>query len=194
MVGQRRSTNRYVATAPDFEAKLVERMTALVEAHPRWGYRMVHGLLVEEGWTVNKKRIERLWRQENVKVPPQRPKTSGQKAIGDASRSAANLPALYPNHIWSYDFMSTRMVDVSGLRILNVLDEHTRQAHRSKVARSISSRSVRRHLERLFAKHGKPRYVRSDIHSVSAPKCAFWPADGMRIWGSAPARVSLRTD
>ena len=117
---------------------------------------MVHGLLVEEGWPVNAKRVHRLWRQEGLQVPPQRLKSSGQKAIGESGNSAANLPALYRNHVWSYDFMSARTVDGGALRILNVLDEHTRQAHESKVARSIGSELVRRHLEKLFAEHGKP--------------------------------------
>lgn len=57
VVGQHRSSNRYAAAPVDFEVKLVARMTALAEQHPRWGYRMVHGLLVEEGWAVNKKRM-----------------------------------------------------------------------------------------------------------------------------------------
>jgi len=162
LVGQNRSSNRYVPTAPDFEAKLVARMTALAEQHPRWGYRMVHGLLVEEGWEVNLKRVHRLWRQEGLQVPPQRLKASGQKAGGDASFSATNMPALYRNHVWSYDFMSARTVDGGALRILNVLDEHTRQAHPSRVARSIGSESVRKHLEKLFALHGKPKYLRAD--------------------------------
>ncbi len=162
VVGQHRSSNRYVPTAPDFEHKLVARMTALAEQHPRWGYRMVHGLLVEEGWGVNLKRVHRLWRQEGLQVPPQRLKASGQKAIGDASKSAANLPAVYRNHVWSYDFMSARTVDGGALRILNVLDEHTREAFGSKVARSIGSESVRKHLEKLFAVHGRPKYLRAD--------------------------------
>jgi transposase InsO family protein len=162
LVGQHRTTNRYVATAPDFEAKLVARMTALAERHPRWGYRPIHNLLVEEGWRVNKKRIERLWRQEGLQVPPRRLKPSGGKAFGDASNSAANLPALYRNHVWSYDFMSARTVDGGALRILNVLDEHTREALGSKVARSIGSESVRKHLEKLFAKRGRPKYIRAD--------------------------------
>lgn len=162
VVGQHRSSNRYVATAPDFEAKLVARMTALAEQHPRWGYRMVHGLLVEEGWTVNAKRIHRLWRQEGLQVPPRRLKSTGQKAVGDASFSATNLPALYRNHVWSYDFMSARTVDGGALRILNVVDEHTREALGSKVGRSIGSESVRKHLEKLFAKHGRPKYIRAD--------------------------------
>jgi transposase InsO family protein len=162
VVGQHRSSNRYVATAPNFEEKLVARMTALAEQHPRWGYRMVHGLLVEEGWAVNLKRVHRLWRQEGLQVPPRRLRTSGQKAIGDASNSAANMPALYRNHVWSYDFMSARTVDGGALRILNVIDEHTREAHGSKVARSIGSESVRKHLEKLFAIHGRPKYIRAD--------------------------------
>ncbi len=70
------------------ETKLVARMTVLGEQHPRWGYRMIHGLLVEEGWPVNNKRIERLWRQEGLQVPPQRLKASGCKAIGQAANSA----------------------------------------------------------------------------------------------------------
>jgi transposase InsO family protein len=123
---------------------------------------MVHALLVEEGWPVNKKRIERLWRQEGLQVPPARLKASGQKAIGDATFSASSLPALHRNHVWSYDFMSARTVDGGALRILNVLDEHTREAHESKVARSIGSESVRRHLEKLFAAHGRPKYLRAD--------------------------------
>jgi transposase InsO family protein len=121
LVGQHRSSNRYAAVAPDFEAKLVARMTVLAEQHPRWGYRPIHNLLVDEGWAVNKKRIERLWRQEGLQVPPQRLKASGQKAIGDASNSATNLPAIYRNHVWSYDFMSARTVDGGALRILNVM-------------------------------------------------------------------------
>jgi transposase InsO family protein len=162
LVGQHRSTNRYAPVAPDFEAKLVARMTKLAERHPRWGYRMVHGLLLEEGWPVNKKRIERLWRQEGLQVPPSRLKSSGQKAIGEQANSAWLLPALYPNHVWSYDFMSARTSDGGSLRILNVVDEHTRESLGSHVARSIGANHVSRHLAKLFAQHGKPKFMRAD--------------------------------
>jgi putative transposase len=162
VVGQHRSSNRYVPTVADFEDKLVARMTAHAEQHPRWGYRMVHGLLVEEGWSVNLKRVHRLWRQEGLQVPPHRLRNAGGKAIGDSGFSAANLPALYRNHVWSYDFMSARTVDGGALRILNVLDEHTREAYGSRVARSIGSESVKKHLEKLFAEQGKPKYIRAD--------------------------------
>ncbi|MFN8156952.1 MAG: IS3 family transposase [Candidatus Nanopelagicales bacterium] len=162
LVGQHRSTNRYAAAPVDFERKLVARMTKLAERHPRWGYRMVHALLVEEGWPVNKKRIERLWRQEGLQVPPARLKNSGQKAIGEDANSAWMLPAVRPNHVWSYDFVSARTVDGGSLRILNVIDENTRVALGSHVARSIGAVEVTRHLERLFDQHGKPAFIRAD--------------------------------
>ena len=161
-VGQHRSTNRYLAVPVDFETKLVARMTKLADAYPRWGYRMIHGLLVAEGWPVNKKRIERLWRQERLQVPPQRLKNSGQKAIGDDANSAWMLPALHPNHVWSYDFVAARTTDGAALRILNVLDEHTREALGSHTARSIGAREVIKHLAKLFADHGKPKFIRAD--------------------------------
>lgn len=146
----------------DFETKLVARMTKLAERHPKWGYRMIHALLVEEGWPVNKKRIERLWRQEGLQVPPLKAKSSGQKAIGDDDNSVWRLPPLYPNHIWSYDFIKRRTSDGRPTRTLNVIDEFTRVALGSLVARSIGARDVSKHLDKLFALHGKPKIIRAD--------------------------------
>ena len=162
LVGQHRSTNRYAPVPVDFETKLTARMSKLAEQHPRWGYRMIHGLLVAEGWPVNKKRVERLWRREGLQVPPSRLKSSGQKAIGEGGNRAWALPALHPNHVWSYDFMSARTSDGGALRILNVVDEHTRESLGSHVARSIGAVHVSRHLAKLFARHGAPKMIRSD--------------------------------
>lgn len=72
------------------------------------------------------------------------------------------LPAVRPNHVWSYDFVSARTVDGGSLRILNVIDENTRVALGSHVARSIGAVEVTRHLERLFDQHGKPAFIRAD--------------------------------
>ena len=82
LVGQHRSSNRYEPRPSDLEAKLVERMHQLAGEHPKWGYRMIHGLLVEEGWPVNKKRIERLWRREGLQVPPRRRKPAARRHAG----------------------------------------------------------------------------------------------------------------
>lgn len=146
----------------DFEGRLVKEMNRLAELHPRWGYRQIHRLLVEDGWVVNRKRIERLWRLEGHRVPPSKAKNSGKKAGGGAENSIWNLPAVYPDHIWSFDFMSDYTVDGIPLRILNIVDEYTRRCVESYVARNIGAGRVQQVLDRLFATVGKPKIIRSD--------------------------------
>ena len=161
VVGQHRSTQRYDAQPPDFELQLVKRINTLADRHPRYGYRRIWALLRQEGFEVNRKRIERLWRLEGHRVPPQR-RSQGPKAQGTALGAAWNTPAIEPNHVWSYDFVSTRTEDGGQLRILNVVDEYTRRALGCSVARHFGAADVVSELERLFARHGKPRFIRSD--------------------------------
>lgn len=175
LVGQHRSSNRYTPVPSDFESQLVARMTKLAGRHPKWGYRMIHALLVEEGWQVNKKRIERLWRQEGLQVPPRKAKDAGHKALGDDENSLWKLPPLRRNHIWSYDFVTRRTNDGRAVRVLNVIDEFTRVALGSWVARSIGAIHVQRHLEVLFERHGKPSLIRADNGRE-------FVADSLREW------------
>lgn len=162
VVGQHRSTQRYAPVPAEYELRLVARMNELAAEHPRWGYRMVWSLLRSEGWRVNRKRIMRLWRLEGHRVPPRRSLASGRKAEGTAEKAIWNLPATRPNHVWSYDFMGSRTRDGGPIRILNVVDEYTRVALGSRVARSIGARDVIAQLEQLFDRHGKPELLRSD--------------------------------
>jgi putative transposase len=162
LVGQCRSTQRYAIVPSDFTDRLVKAMHVHAHAHPRWGYRKVHRLLVDDGWAVNVKRIERLWRAEGLRVPPRRRNRPNGKGIGDSSNSAWELPALRPGHIWSYDFVSLRTQDGRPLRLLNVVDEYTRKGVGFDIARSIGARRVKTTLERLFAEHGPPELIRSD--------------------------------
>lgn len=162
LVGQVRSTQRYQSVPSDFEARLVVEMIKHAEAHPRWGYRRIHALLVEDGWPVNVKRIERLWRAEDLRVPPRRKNRPGGKGPGIADNSAWARPAVRPGHIWSYDFMSLRTEDGQPLRLLNVVDEYTRVGVGFHVARRIGTAGVRNTVERLIAEHGAPKVIRSD--------------------------------
>jgi transposase InsO family protein len=162
VVGQHRSTQRYERLAPAYELKLVARMNELAAEHPRWGYRRIWALLRAEGWKVNRKRIERLWRLEGHRVPPRRSQASGKRAQGTADKAIWNLPATKPLDVWSYDFMGGRTRHGGSLRILNVVDEYTRVALGSRIDRSIGAADVRAHLEQLFARHGRPRLLRSD--------------------------------
>lgn len=162
LIGQHRSTQRYLPQPPELELRLVKRMNELAATHPRYGYRRVWALLRAEGFVVNRKRVERLWRLEGHRVPPRRSQASGKRAQGTAENASWNRPATRPNEIWSYDFMSAVTRDGHSLRILNVVDEHTRVAVGCRVARSIGARDVIAELERLFAQHGKPAVLRSD--------------------------------
>ena len=161
VVGQHRSTQRYAVVAGDFELRLVARMNELAARHPRYGYRRIWALLRQEGWEVNHKRIRRLWVREGHKVPPAK-RASSQRARGSGAGAAWNLPALAPNDVWSYDFVEGRTASGGQIRVLNVVDEYTRRALGSHVARSIGSTDVAAHLERLFARHGRPKLLRSD--------------------------------
>jgi transposase InsO family protein len=161
VVGQHRSTQRYDAVPAEFEQRLVKEMRRLAEVYPRWGYRTIHALLVEDGWQVNRKRVERLWRLHEMQVPSG-PGPNGKKAGGTEENSAWALPALRPGHIWSYDFVASHTIEGGPLRILNVVDEFTRECVGSHVARSIGAREVTVFLEQLFESHGPPAIIRSD--------------------------------
>jgi putative transposase len=161
LVDQHRSTNRYRAVAPELELRLVARMNELAAKHPRYGYRRIWALLRQEGFAVNRKRIERLWRLEGHRVPPRR-RSTGQKAVGGAANAAWVVPATGPHDVWSYDFVSSRTEDGLALRILNVVDEFTRVCLGSKVARNMGAGDVERFLGELFERHGRPRVMRSD--------------------------------
>jgi putative transposase len=162
LLDQHRSTQRYARVPAEYELRLVARMNELAAEHPRWGYRRVWSLLRSEDWRVNRKRIERLWRLEGHRVPARRSQNSGKRAEGTAEKAIWNLPAIRPNHVWSYDFMGSRTRDGGPIRILNVVDEYTRVAMGSRVARSIGARDVITELEQLFERHGKPEVLRSD--------------------------------
>jgi transposase InsO family protein len=177
LVGQHRSTERYVAVAGDFELALVSRMNELAAKHPRYGYRMVWALLRGEGFQINKKRVERLWRLEGHRVPPRR-STRIKDARGGSQNAIWELASASPNDIWSYDFMSTRTDDGRPLRILNVVDEYTRVALGCRVARRLTAADVIVELEELFARHGKPRLLRSDNgREFTSARLSDWLAE-----------------
>jgi transposase InsO family protein len=176
LVGQHRSTQRYRALVPLEEATLVRAMNARAAAHPRWGYRAVWTLLRQEGWAVNRKRIERLWRLEGHRLPPRQ--KSGKRAQGSGENSSLNRPALSVNHIWSYDFVSAHTRRSGPIRILNVVDEFSRRSLGSCVSRSIGAQAVIRHLSKLFGTHGRPAAIRSDNgREFIATSVVSWLAD-----------------
>jgi transposase InsO family protein len=144
---------------PDDESLLVSRIIELAEQYGRYGYRMITGLLRQEGWKVNHKRVERLWRREGLKVPKKQPKR-GRLWLNDGS--CIRLRPQYKNHVWSYDFMTARTADGRAFRILNIMDEYSRECLGILVKRHITSNDVIEVLSTLFITVGIPEHIRSD--------------------------------
>lgn len=125
----------------------------------RYGYRPITALLRGEGWRINHKRVERVWREEGLKVPQKQRK---RRRLWLTKGSCVRLRALHPNHVWSYDFVSDRTSDGRPIRILNVIDEFSRKSLLMYVARKIRAIDVLECLAELFIIHGTPDYIRSD--------------------------------
>jgi len=121
VLGQPRSTQRRKPYVPDDEPRLVKEMVKRATQYGRYGYRLVTGLLREDGWKVNHKRIERLWRREGLKVPQKQPKRR-RLWLGDGW--CVRLRPSYTDHVWSYDFVHDRTSDGRAFRMLTVLDEY----------------------------------------------------------------------
>jgi transposase InsO family protein len=159
VVGQPRSTQRYNKRPADDEDFLTSRIIELASKYGRYGYRRVTALLRNEGWIVNHKRVERIWRREGLKVPQKQPKRS-RLWLNDGS--VVRLKPLFPQHVWSYDFMQARTHNGVPFRILNVIDEYTRECLASLVARRFSHHDVLETLTELFVQRGVPVHIRSD--------------------------------
>ena len=117
---QPRSTQRYQERVADQDALLTERIVALASQYGRYGYRRVTALLRREGWLVNHKRVERIWRQEGLKVPQRQPK---RRRLWLNDGSCVRLRPRYPGHVWSYDFVAHRTHDGRAFRLLTSIDE-----------------------------------------------------------------------
>jgi putative transposase len=167
VLGQSRSTQRRRAIIPQDEGRLVGRMVELATRYGRYGYRRITALLRREGWVVNHKRVERLWRREGLKVPKRQPKR-GRLWLNDGS-CVRHRPQ-WRNHVWSYDFVHARTRDGRAVRMLTILDEFSRECLAIDTARQLRSQDVLDRLTDLFARRGSPRYIRSDNGSEFTAK------------------------
>jgi transposase InsO family protein len=135
------------------------RVIELAREYGRYGYKTITSLLKMEGWEVGRDRVYSIWREEGLKVPQKQPKRA---RLWLADGSCIRLKPEYPNHVWSYDFVADTTRDGRPFRILNIVDEFTRECLASFVARRIRSQDVILTLAELFLKHGLPKHIRSD--------------------------------
>lgn len=156
---QSRSTQRRKPVVRSDEKRLTKRIIDLACDFGRYGYRKITHLLRNEGWKVNKKRVQRIWRQEGLRVPHKQPK---RRRLWMNDGSCIRLRPRYKNHVWSYDFVHDRTSDGRVLKMLTIIDEYTRECLKIEIGRSLKSMDVLEAVYELFMTRGIPDHIRSD--------------------------------
>ena len=159
IAGQHRSTQRHEPTCGD-DGALRAELRRIAGQRPRWGYRRAHHELCRDGWEINRKRVQRLWREEGLRVLA-RPRK--RRRLGDPAVGATRLRAERPDEVWALDFPHDQTADGRTLRLVNVVDEFTREALVMRCERSISADETVATLDQIVTARGRaPRFLRCD--------------------------------
>ena len=158
-LGIQRSSIRYIPAPRSDEGPLRADIVRLAAQYGRYGYRRVTALLWQEGWTISQSRVERIWKQEGLKVPQKQPKR-GRLWLNDGS--CVRLRPLHKKHVWSWDFVMDRTDDGRVIKILTLIDEYTKEALAVYPARRIRANDVIDLFADVMVERGVPEYIRSD--------------------------------
>ena len=166
VIGRSRSTLRYDRKHRSDEPPLVREIKRLARRHPRFGYRRVHVMLDRKGWSVNLKRVHRLWIELGLRRPIRRKKPGklGAKP-GVVGNSCVRKPSRFKNDVWTCDFIHDRTAGGRPLKWLTLVDEYTRECLVLHAAGSLSDADVRRIVARVVGRRGSPTRIRSDYGS-----------------------------
>ena len=157
VLGQVRRTQRYTPRVADDEAVLTANVVSLACEYGRYGYRRITALLQSDGWRVNHKRVYRLYVEEGLSLRikrPRRHKTSKPRRGRTEAQSA--------NECWSMDFMSDQLFDGRRIRLLTIVDCHTRESLAIEARPRFRSEHVAEVLSRLVRRRGAPKSIRCD--------------------------------
>ena len=168
VLGQSRSTQRYEKRVADDEPYVVSRIVALACQFGRYGYRRITELLRREDICINHKRVQRIWRQEGLKVPSKQPK---RRRLWLNDGSCVRRRPRHKDDVWSYDFVADRTHDGKPFRMLTIIDEYTRECLAIDVGRQLKSDHVLERLTQLFIERGVPNHIRSDNGAEFTAKC-----------------------
>ena len=169
-----RASVRYRATRPP-DGELRERLKVLAAERRRFGYQRLHVLLRREGHVVNRKRVQRLYREEKLTV---RRRGGRKRAMG--TRRPIEVP-LQANQRWSLDFVSDQMTESRRFRILTVVDNCTRECLALVADTSISGLRVARQLGAIVRRRGRPQTIVSDHGTELTSNAILTWADDMQI-------------
>jgi putative transposase len=160
ITGQHRSTQRHPVTRGRGDDVLRARLRDFSAKHKRWGYRKAWAVLRAEGWDSNRKKIQRLWREEGLKVPS---RTRKRQRLGTSTCPTDRLRAERPNHVWGLDFQFDQTSDGRILKLLNIVDEHSREELGGLVERRIDADRTVAALDDIVTKRGEaPTFIRCD--------------------------------
>jgi putative transposase len=188
ILGRARSTLRYTPRDRSADEPLIQAIRRLAGKHVRWGYRMVHARLEKQGWTVNLKKVHRLWRELGLRRKVRRkPQNKLGPKLGTSANSCVHQPARYKNDVWTYDFIADRTCSGRTLKWLTLVDEYTRECLALQVEYSLTGADVREVLARVIRRRGAPGRLRSDNGSE-------FICEALRNWlpskGTEPLPVS----
>ncbi len=182
VAGQHRSTQRKQPRPPcDADQRLASRLREIAKEHPRWGWKTAHEILLREGWTINRKRTRRIWRQEGLRRP-----VRARKRRRSSNGQAVRLRATKPNEVWAVDFQFDETSDRRRIKLCNIVDEYTREALAIRVNRTCTAENVITIIEQLVTQRGTPKYLRAD----NGPEMIAWTLrDYCRLAGTQTAYI-----
>ena len=159
-VGQNRSTQRLAAPVPaEDDAEIRADLRKFAKDRPRWGWRRAATHLRNKGHLINNKRVRRIWREEGLRVPTRRKK----KRLTGVGTHIGAMSLIRPNALWAMAFQFDRMVDGQQIKLLNIIDEYTRECLAIVVDHNIDAERVVGTLARLAVERGQaPAFVRFD--------------------------------
>jgi putative transposase len=163
VMGRSRTTLRYRRERAADEPAPVREIQRLARRHPRYGYRRVHAMLLRRGWSVNVKRVRRLWNELGLKRPVRlkKPRKLGPKA-GTSANSCVERPSRFKNDVGTCDFIHDRTADGRPLKWLTLVDQSTRELLVLHAAGSMTGADVRTVVARVVGRRGAPGRIRSD--------------------------------
>lgn len=152
-----RSTFQY-QPRPDRNLELAAQLQQFSARKPRRGARKAHNYLRRRGMAASKNRVHRVWKRQGLQVK----KRTSKKRKAPNKGTMLPLVALFPGHVWSYDFLFDATAKRTKLKILTVGDDFTRECLAIEVGTSMRSEAVIGVLSRLVSRHGAPQFLRSD--------------------------------
>lgn len=154
-----RSYARYIPLKKKDEDEITAKIIELACEYGRYGYRRITAMLRLQGYLINHKRVERIWREQGLRVPKKQPK---RRRLWMNDGSCVRLRAEYKNHVWSYDFVFDRLSNGRQIKWLNIIDEYSRECLASIPKRNWRHMDIIEVLSGLFMQKGCPEYLRSD--------------------------------